>query len=92
MYKENLLEKGPLFREFWAQRPTHRGGTYPRPQHVMLPPGMVLHLRWPTNENLKITKQQQGGSLPSKNKYKIQERTGCCGGLAVSLNFTLLNI
>ena len=38
MFKENLPKKGPLFREFWTQKPTHMGGTYPYPQHVMLPP------------------------------------------------------
>ena len=38
MFKENLPKKEPLFREFWAQKPTHMGGTYPNPQHVMLPP------------------------------------------------------
>ena len=38
MLKENLPKKGPLFREFWTQKPTHMGGTYPYPQHVMLPP------------------------------------------------------
>ena len=31
-------KKGPLFREFWIQKPTHMGGKYPYPQHVMLPP------------------------------------------------------
>ena len=36
-FKENLPEKGPLFREFQTQKPTHMGGTYPYPQHVMLP-------------------------------------------------------
>ena len=36
--KENLPKKGPLFREFWTQKPTHMGGTYPYPQHVMSPP------------------------------------------------------
>ena len=35
---ENLRKKGPLFREFGAQKPTHMGGTYPYPQHVMYPP------------------------------------------------------
>ena len=30
--------QGPLFREFWTQTPTHMGGTFPYPQHVMLPP------------------------------------------------------
>ena len=43
MFMENLPKKGPLFREFWAQKPTHMGGTYPYPQRVMLPlppPGM----------------------------------------------------
>ena len=39
MFMENLPKKGPLFREFWAQKPTHMGGTYPYPQHGMLPPG-----------------------------------------------------
>ena len=38
MFKENLPKKRPLFREFWTQKPTHMGGTYPYPQHVMLPP------------------------------------------------------
>ena len=38
MFMENLPKKGPLFREFWAEKPTHMGGTYPYPQHVMLPP------------------------------------------------------
>ena len=38
MFKENLPKKGPLFREIWNQKPTHMGGTYPYPQHVMLPP------------------------------------------------------
>ena len=35
---ENLPKKGPLFREFGAQKPTHMGGTYPYPRHVMYPP------------------------------------------------------
>ena len=35
---EILPKKGPLFREFGAQKPTHMGGTYPYPQHVMYPP------------------------------------------------------
>ena len=38
LFKENLPKKGPLFREFWTQKPTHMGGTYPYPQHVMYPP------------------------------------------------------
>ena len=38
MFKENLPKKGPLFREFWTQTPTHVGGTCSYPQHVMLPP------------------------------------------------------
>ena len=38
MFKENLPKKGPLFREFWTQKATHVGGTYPYPQHVMLHP------------------------------------------------------
>ena len=38
IFMENLPKKGPLFREFWAQNPTHMGGTYPYPQHVMYPP------------------------------------------------------
>ena len=40
---ENLPKKGPLFRVFGAQKPTHMGGTYPYPRHVMYPPGL-----WPT--------------------------------------------
>ena len=40
MFKENLPKKRPLFREFRTQKPTHKGGTYLYPQHVMLsPPG-----------------------------------------------------
>ena len=35
---ENLPKKGPLFRELGTQKPTHMGGTYPYPQHVMYPP------------------------------------------------------
>ena len=44
MFMENLPKKGPLFREFWAQKPTHMGGTYPYPQLVMLPPppGIII--------------------------------------------------
>ena len=38
MFMENLPKKGPLSREFWAQKPNHMGGTYPYPQHVMYPP------------------------------------------------------
>ena len=38
MFTENLPKKGPLFREFWTQKPTPMGGTYPYPQYVMLPP------------------------------------------------------
>ena len=38
LFMENLPKKGPLFREFGAQKPTHMGGTYPYPQHVMYPP------------------------------------------------------
>ena len=38
-------EKGPLFREFWAQKPTHMGGTYLYPKHVMYPPpGSSSHI------------------------------------------------
>ena len=39
LFKENLPKRGPLFGEFGAQKPTHMGGTYPYPQHVMYPPG-----------------------------------------------------
>ena len=38
LFKENLPKKGPLFREFGAQKLTHIRGTYPYPQHVMYPP------------------------------------------------------
>ena len=38
MFKENQPKEGPVFREFWTQKPTDMGGTYPYPQHVMLPP------------------------------------------------------
>ena len=38
MFKEKSAEKGSLFREFWAQKPNHLGGTYPYPQHVMYLP------------------------------------------------------
>ena len=38
LFKENLPKKGHLFGEFGAQKPTHMGGTYPYPQHVMYPP------------------------------------------------------
>ena len=38
---ENLPKNGPFFREFGAQKPTHMGGTYPYPQHVMYPPGGI---------------------------------------------------
>ena len=38
LFMENLPKKGPLFRESWAQKPTHMGGTYSYPQYVMLPP------------------------------------------------------
>ena len=41
---ENLPKKGPLFREFGAQKPTHMGGTYPYPQHVMYPPPRGIHV------------------------------------------------
>ena len=43
MFKENLPKNGPLFREFGAQKPTHMGGTYPYPQHVMYPLGLAIH-------------------------------------------------
>ena len=49
LFKENLPKKGPLFREFGAQKPTHMGGTYPYPQHVMYPPpppGAVIFARF----------------------------------------------
>ena len=51
LFMENLPKKGPLFREFGAQKPTHMGGTYPYLQHVMYPPGRLpikyaLNLRW----------------------------------------------
>ena len=39
MFKENVPKKGPLFREFLTEKPTYMGGTYPYPQHAMLPPG-----------------------------------------------------
>ena len=35
-------EKGPLSTDFWAPKPTHMGGTYPYPQHVMYPPPREL--------------------------------------------------
>ena len=38
MFIENLPNKGSLLREFGARKPTHLVGTYPFPQHVMLPP------------------------------------------------------
>ena len=38
LFMENLPKKEPLFREFGAQKPTHMGGTYLYPQHVMYPP------------------------------------------------------
>ena len=41
MFMENLPKKGPLFREFWAQEPTHMGGKYPYPKYVMLPPPLL---------------------------------------------------
>ena len=44
LFMENLPKKGPLFREFGAQKPTHMGGTYPYPQHVMYPPGHLSHI------------------------------------------------
>ena len=49
LFMENLPKKGPLFREFGAQKPTHMGGTYPYPQHVMYPPP-----RKPTHERSNI--------------------------------------
>ena len=44
LFMENLLKKGPLFREFGAQKPTHMGGTYPYPKHVMYPSGVNIVL------------------------------------------------
>ena len=38
MFIENLPNKGSLLSEFGARKPTHMIGTYPFPQHVMLPP------------------------------------------------------
>ena len=38
MFMENLPKEGPLSRKLWAQKPTHMGGTYPYPQHVIYPP------------------------------------------------------
>ena len=46
MFMEKLPKKGPLFREFWAEKPTHVGGTYPYPQHAMYPQGSEP-LCWP---------------------------------------------
>ena len=42
MFKENLPKERPLFREFWAKKPTHMGCPYPYPNHFMLPPGFSL--------------------------------------------------
>ena len=44
LFMENLPKKEPLFREFGAQKPTHMGGTYPYPQHVMYPPGFLTKM------------------------------------------------
>ena len=38
MFKENLLEKGPLSIDVWAQKPTNKIGTYPYRQCVMYSP------------------------------------------------------
>ena len=84
MFKENLLKKGPLFREFWTQKPTHMGGTYPYPQHVMLPPpppgglssfksGHVL-----PNENNDYYNDQ------SKVNRDIYSKNGCPSALGIS--------
>ena len=58
MFMENLPKKGPLSREFWAQKPTHMvDGTYPYPKHVMYPPGGQLgnsQSRPPTNSICRI--------------------------------------
>ena len=35
-------EKRPLFREFWAQKPTHMRGIYRCPEHVMNPMRTVV--------------------------------------------------
>ena len=53
MFMENLQKKGHLFREFWTQKPTHMGGTYPYPQHVMLPPPPGLNSMNIARENLQ---------------------------------------
>ena len=49
LFMENLPKKGPLFREFGAQKPTHMGGTYPYPQHVMYPPPGAEWTPWYTS-------------------------------------------
>ena len=58
MFMENLPKKGPLSREFWAQKPTHMGGTYPYPQHVMYPPppGRISHTETEQRELRKSAK------------------------------------
>ena len=43
-----FLDNPPTFeenlREFWAPKPTHMGGTYPYPKHVMYPQGQKLNM------------------------------------------------
>ena len=43
-FLRKICRKGPLFREFWAQKPTHIGGTYPYPQHVLYPSPRAVRL------------------------------------------------
>ena len=46
MFKENVPKKRPLFTEFWTQKPTNMGGTYPYTRHAMLspPPGFLSNV------------------------------------------------
>ena len=59
-FKENLLKKGPLFREFWTQKPIHMGGTYQYPQCVMLPPGNRPNVIKPKGASLSFETPQKG--------------------------------
>ena len=63
-------KKGPLFREFGAQKPTHMGGTYPYPQHVMYPPPPG-GTRANKNKDYKILKVRKEGAPPLLHSFSM---------------------
>ena len=82
MFKENLAKKGPLSREFWTEKPTHMGGTYPYPRHIMLPPpGTLVYCKLVSNWKIFSSLWsliKSGGGLKKEGVYKkiLAQREG----------------